>query len=262
MCLILFAHRVNPRLPLIVAANRDEFYARPAASAAFWQDHPHVLGGRDLEKGGTWLASAADGRWAAVTNYRDPAAAAGGRSRGELVAAYVTGTIGPRDYAATVEAESQSFPPFNLLLGDSRQVVYVSNRSDPVSRIVSQGLYGLSNHLLDTPWPKVTQARQRFGTLLQSEERSLVSGLFELLAEKQCAPDHALPTTGISLEWERLLSAPFIVAPGYGTRASTVLVFRDDGSALFEERSFAEGGAPTDTRRFEFAAAALPAGLR
>ncbi|MEX0958421.1 MAG: NRDE family protein [Burkholderiales bacterium] len=238
---------------LVVAANRDEHYTRPTATANYWHDHPDVLGGRDLEKGGTWIAATRDGRWAAVTNYRDPTAAPSGRSRGDLVATYVNQANDPATYADKVDAESASYPPFNLLLGDSSELVYVTNRGKPATRTLGAGIYGLSNHLLDTPWPKVSQARQRMSMLLQSrDETAVLDGMFELLADRQCAPDHALPATGVSLEWERVLSAPFIVAPGYGTRASTVLIVRSDGSALFEERSFSEGGVPTDSRRFDF----------
>lgn len=237
----------------MVAANRDEYYARPTVPADYWHEHPDVLGGRDLEKGGTWIAATRDGRWAAVTNYRDPAAAPGGRSRGELVAAYVNRANDPATYAVVADAASAAYPPFNLLLGNSSELVYVTNRGKPATRTLGAGIYGLSNHLLDTPWPKVTQARQRLSMLLQSrDESAVIDGLFELLADRQCAPDHALPATGVSLAWERVLSAPFIVAPGYGTRASTVLIVRSDGSALFEERSFSEGGVPSDARRFDF----------
>lgn len=259
MCLILFAHGVDSRYTLLIAANRDEFHVRPTAPAGYWPEQAHVLGGRDLEKGGSWLAVARDGRWAAVTNYRDPQAPPGVRSRGELVSRYLLQGGEPASYSVQLASRLDGYAPFNLLVGDGTEVIYVSNRAEPATAQVARGVHALSNHLLDTPWPKAVQTTRRLRSLLRDDETVLVAGLFEMLLDREPAPDHLLPSTGISPEWESALSAPFVVAPGYGTRASTVVLFRGNGSVYFEERSFAEGGAPCGIRRFEFDTVAQPA---
>jgi uncharacterized protein with NRDE domain len=259
MCLILFAHGVDSRYTMVIAANRDEFHDRPTASAGYWPERAHVLGGRDLEKGGSWLAVSRSGRWAAVTNFRDPKSGAGACSRGELVSRYLLHCDPPTDYAVQAASRLDSYAPFNLLIGDRAEVMYVSNRAEPAWSRVSPGVHALSNHLLDTQWPKTVQTTRRMSALLREDEAALVAGLFELLSVREPAPDHALPSTGISPEWERALSAPFVVAPGYGTRASTVVLFREDGSMYFEERSFAEGGAACGVRRFEIDTTTQPA---
>jgi uncharacterized protein with NRDE domain len=251
MCLILFAARADPRYRLVLAANRDEFLDRAAAQAAFWADAPHVLGGRDLDKGGTWLGIGSDGRWAAVTNFRegvrsDPAAP----SRGLLTRNFLLGEEDAQRYAARVGAQAEQFAGFNLLVGDADGAFYVSNRP-PLVQPVEPGVHGLSNHLLDTTWPKVRTGRSRMAALMRQDEDVMVAGLFTLLADREQASDGDLPSTGVTLEWERRLSASFIVADGYGTRASTVILTRADGSIRFEERSFGAGGAEIGRKNFE-----------
>ncbi|HWQ39419.1 MAG TPA: NRDE family protein [Burkholderiales bacterium] len=251
MCLILFAHRAHPRYRLVLAANRDEFLDRPTAVASFWKDAPSVLGGRDLSKGGTWLGVTLDGRWAAITNYRegvrpDP----GQRSRGLLAADYLTAAVDARSYATRLEAQLWRYAGFSLLLGDGTGVCCVSNRP-PSWQAVAPGVHGLSNHLLDSDWPKVRKGRVRMSALLELEEDALVAALFDLLSDRRQAADVELPCTGVDLAWERTLSASFIVADGYGTRASTVVLIRADGGIRFEERSFGPGAAEFGRRRFE-----------
>lgn len=259
MCLIVFAWQVHPRYPLVFAANRDEFLDRPTAPAAYWQDAPSVLGGRDLEKGGSWFALDNGGRWAAVTNYREGVRApSSARSRGALIGDYLTGRQSAATYALSVQNNALEFPGFNLLVADGDGLFYLSNRD--VGRMpVGPGVHGLSNGLLDTPWPKVSKARQRLSSLIPDTQEALVTGLFDLLLDRKQAMDHELPATGVGLAWERILSAPFVVSDGYGTRASTVVLIDSRGDAIFEERSFAQGGRETDRRRFSMQLTGRPA---
>lgn len=233
MCLILVAWRQHAEFPLVVAANRDEYFARPTAAAAAWSDHPQVFGGRDLEAGGTWLGVTSTGRFAAVTNVREPGKTAGARSRGQLTGNFLTGTASAADYVAAIDRDS--FSGFNVLLCDGRELWYASNR-DAAPRKLLPGIYGVSNHLLDTPWPKLASSKQRFARALAGLPDE--QGFFQLLADEEIVPDEYLPATGVPLEWERRLSAVFVRAPGYGTRASTLLVQREDGNGTLIERSF------------------------
>lgn len=238
MCLILFAWRHHPDYPLILAANRDEFYNRPTAPAAFWPDAPHILAGRDLVGHGTWLGLSRRGRLAALSNFRDPAERKKeGRSRGLLVADFLRGR-GP--VAASLEEIARrrtDYRSFNLLAGTPLDLFFYSSRENSI-RSLPPGIYGLSNHLLDTPWPKVVRGRKALEKLLEQDGKPYISDLFALLADTRRAPDHLLPDTGVGLEWERTLSSPFIVSPSYGTRASTVLLIDRNASATFIERTF------------------------
>jgi uncharacterized protein with NRDE domain len=252
MCLILLALDTHPDYSLIVAANRDEFYDRPTARAAFWKDAPRVLAGRDLKAGGTWLGIDRWGRFAAVTNYRqgqrEPEAA---RSRGHLVSDYLTERIDGRAHVERVERDAALYNGFNLIAGDVRALFYISNRDDGV-RALERGVYGLSNHLLDSPWPKVEAGKSGLTALLAGGGE-LLPRLFGLLSDRRQAVDALLPQTGVSPEWERLLSSAFIVSEGYGTRSSTVVLVGRGGGVVFVERSFGPGGTPEDEVRHEFA---------
>jgi uncharacterized protein with NRDE domain len=242
MCLILLAHHVHSDYPLVLAANRDEFYARPTAPAAFWEDAPHVLAGRDLEAGGSWLGVTRSGRWAALTNYRDPPTARPGRpSRGALVGDFLSGDATPADYLAGVAADAERYDGFNLLVGDLTDALYFGNRmpGDAAPRRLEPGLYGLSNHLLDTAWPKVERGRRLLGELLDAGAPT-PEALFEILYDTEIAPLHALPDTGVDAHWERVLSASFITTPTYGTRASTALIVERAPTATFVERARSE----------------------
>lgn len=237
MCLILLAWQAHPDYPLVVAANRDEFHARPAAAAAAWPDAPSVLAGRDLEAGGTWLGITRSGRFAAVTNVREPGSPQGACSRGWLTRDFLVGDTDPAGFAAQIDPAAYS--GFNLLVADRKTLAYRSNRNG-TGKMLGAGIYGLSNHLLDTPWPKLEAAKEGFRSALPhlpDEKRFL-----DLLADKEIVPDERLPATGVSLEWERRLSAIFVRSPQYGTRASTLVFFRRDGSGALIERGFdAEG---------------------
>ena len=250
MCLILLALDTHPDYRLVLAANRDEFYDRPTARAAWWDDAPEVLAGRDLEAGGTWLGLDRSGRLAAVTNYRQGhRESAAPRSRGYLVSEYLTTPGDGGVHAAKAAREGALYNGFNLLAGDAERLHYVSNRGDG-ARALEPGVYGLSNHLLDSPWPKVTAGKSGLAALLSTTGDALVAGLFALLADRRVVADDLLPQTGVSPEWERLLSAAFIASPEYGTRSSTVVLLGRDGRALFVERAFGPGGAAGDERRY------------
>lgn len=227
MCLILFAYKTHPTYKLIVAANRDEFYARPTAPAHYWDDQPQILAGRDLEKMGTWMGVTTDGRFAALTNYRDPTDInKDTRSRGELVAEFLKGNDRPKIYLQKVAGNARQYPGYNLLVGDFQELYYYSNIEDKVKKL-EPGIYGVSNHLLNTDWPKVKKGKEELSGLLTWDNNDLTEQLFKLLQHADPAPDELLPNTGVSLEWERILSPLFIQSEGYGTRSSTVLLMND-----------------------------------
>jgi uncharacterized protein with NRDE domain len=238
MCLILLAHDVHPNYPLILAANRDEFYDRPTESAAFWPDAPAILAGRDLVNHGTWMGLSRSGRLTALSNFRDPSEREReGRSRGLLVADFLRESGPVRPSLEKIARRRADYRSFNLLAGTPRELYVYSSREDRI-RSLPPGIYGLSNHLLNTPWPKVVRGREGLAKLLEQGGEPPPSALFDLLADTSRAPDPLLPDTGIGLEWERALSSTFIVTPTYGTRSSTVLLIDRNASATFIERSF------------------------
>lgn len=237
MCLIVFAWQVIPGMPLVAAANRDEFYERPAAPAAWWEDHPHVYAGRDLQGGGTWLGITRDGRFAALTNIRGPSERRlDAPSRGRLVANYLTGHATAEAYVAELAAQDDVFNGFNLLVGDNEKVIWFSNRGQDDVRNgqrLQPGIYGLSNGLLDAPWPKVVRAKAQFASLLC--QGAPEDAYFEMLTDTTRASDCRLPKTGVDLELERMLSPVCIESPTYGTRVSTVVrLYKSDGAVLQE----------------------------
>ncbi|MFJ3482682.1 NRDE family protein [Pseudomonas sp. NPDC090202] len=238
MCLIVFAWRPSHALPLVLAANRDEFYARPTLPLAQWEDTPQVYAGRDLEAGGTWLGVNADGRFAALTNIRNPGQPLGRRSRGELVAQFLTGSLSVDDYLREVAGRSAEYSGFNLLVGD-RQALHFLSGAERTPRRLEAGVYGLSNAGLDTPWPKLVKARSALSAQLDNPQPE---ALFGFLADPTAAPDAELPDTGVGLNTEKLLSSVFISSTNYGTRASTVLIVAADGSRRLIEHSFGPYG--------------------
>jgi uncharacterized protein with NRDE domain len=254
MCLILFAYQHHPRYRLILAANRDEFYARPTAPLGFWSDHPQVLAGRDLEQQGTWLGVTRGGRLAAITNYRDPhAIKPSAPSRGHLVSDFLKGSMPPADYLKFISASAERYNGFNLLVGNPDELFYFSNHGGGILRL-EPGLYGLSNSLLDTPWPKVAQGKQAIAALAGGDSELSLEKLFGLLQNQTPAPDEALPATGVDLEWERALSPTFITSPAYGTRSSSVLLIDTAGAVRFSERTWLPAQATPrceDTRHFQ-----------
>lgn len=240
MCVIYFAFGQQTDLPLILAANRDEFYDRPTAAAARWDDTPEIFAGRDLVSGGTWLGVTDNGRFAAVTNYRDPNAPLGSRSRGMLVADFLRGRMMAAEYMRAVSSADEEFSGFNLLVGeingDRRDVYYFSNHENVVRELVP-GFYGLSNHLLDTPWPKVSRGKERFRAIVENDFETN-EPFFELLTDPNVAEDEELPDTGVGYEREKVLSPIFIKTPIYGTRCSTVVTIDNNGKAELDERVF------------------------
>ncbi|WPN54221.1 NRDE family protein [Pseudomonas sp. P9_2] len=238
MCLIVFAWRPGHAQPLIVAANRDEFYARPSLPLAQWPDAPQVYAGRDQEAGGTWLGVSADGRFAALTNIRDPHQPPARKSRGELVARFLSGSLPIDDYLADVNGRSIEYAGFNLLVG-TRDELWHYNANDTEPTLLAAGVYGLSNAGLDTPWPKLLKAKAAFSALLEDPQPEALLGI---LSDPQTAPFADLPDTGVGLATESLLSSVFIASPSYGTRASTALIVNADGTRRMLERSFGPHG--------------------
>ena len=251
MCLIAFALDAHPRYRLVVAANRDEFHRRPTARADFWDDAPEVLAGRDLERGGTWLGITRGGRWSAVTSVREPPEQSRSTSRGHLVTGFLAGEESPAAYAAHAVENGDRYAGFNLLVGDLQDCCYGSNR-DGRARTVDRGIHGLSNHLLDTPWPKVERARKGLAQILDRSEVLDPDEVFPVLADRWPAADAALPDTGVGPDKERLLSSIFVASPGYGTRSSTVILVDRQGRVEFIERSFrAEEDGRGNPQRFD-----------
>lgn len=251
MCLILFAWKTDPSFPLVLAANRDEFYERPSAPAGFWDDLPDLLAGRDLRDGGTWFGITRGGRVAAITNFRDPASVkTGAPSRGVLVSDYLRGREDPGTYLERIAAGADRFNGFNLLVGSPDGLFCFSNRGGLAP--LQHGIHGLSNHLLDTPWPKVAEGKRALKALLQSGKELSPDALFSLLSDRTKAPDDHLPDTGVDLEWERVLSPRFIESPEYGTRSSTVLLIGRNGDVTFSERVFNGIAKPCVTANFAF----------
>ncbi len=239
MCLIVFAWQVVPGMPLIAAGNRDEFFDRPATPADWWDDHPQICAGRDLRGGGTWMGITRDGRFAAVTNVRAPSEKRDDApSRGALVADYLSGRCGPQAYIEELSAHASRFNGFNLLVGDRDTLLWYSNKAEDDDerngKPLSPGVYGISNGLLDTPWPKVVRTKAQFASLLC--QGAPADAYFEMLSDTTRASDCRLPKTGVSLEWERLLSAVCIQTPEYGTRASTVVQLPGSGEPVLHER--------------------------
>ncbi|MEM1044396.1 MAG: NRDE family protein [Bacteroidota bacterium] len=251
MCTLFVARSVHPHYPLIVASNRDEAHERPTASAAFWDDAPRVLAGRDLRAGGAWHGITTEGRWAIVTNIRAPQWMRSDfpRSRGALVADYLRSDEAPADFAARAAAERDEYGGFNLLLGSPEALWFVSSTEPP--RALGPGFYGLSNGTLGEPWPKVARGGQAFQRWVEAGAAG-EEALFEIMRNPATAPDGQLPSTGVGLDLERTLSALFIEGPAYGTRTTTLLTVRDDDAVRFAERSFGPNGAATGAVEHDF----------
>ncbi|MFA6411752.1 MAG: NRDE family protein [Syntrophales bacterium] len=253
MCLIILCWQTRTDFPLILAANRDEFYDRPSLPADFWPDRPDILGGRDLKEGGTWMGITKKGRLAALTNYRDPLSVkVSAPSRGWLVRDFLAGNDRPGEYLDRLQKEAPQYNGFSLILGDDSGLYYLSNRGGGGVTQLSPGIHGLSNHLLDTPWPKVVKARENLLKVVEGKGRPRSEDLFELLADPSRPEDRDLPDTGIGLEWERILSSVFIASPVYGTRSSTVLMIDRLGRVHFEDRQFNGSAGAWMTSRFAF----------
>lgn len=251
MCLIFLSIHQHPNYKLIVAANRDEFYARKTAAAEFWSDHPQIVGGRDLEAVkpdgtcGTWMAINKNGRIAMVTNYRDlKNLKTQAPSRGHLVTDFLLSNDHPEKYLGSIEPNAHLYNGFNLIVGNAEELFYLSNYKEGVSKI-GNGFHGLSNALLDTPWPKVKNGKEKMKVLF-NEEKIESAKILNALYDDQQAPDDQLPDTGVGLERERMLSSMFIKSPNYGSRCSTVVMIDNNNKVEFIERVY-------DLKTFEFA---------
>jgi len=239
MCLIVFSWNNHPEYKLIVAANRDEHYKRPTRSLHYWP-HGDILAGMDLTGGGTWLGINKMSKFTAVTNYRDLNHFKGdAKSRGKLTLQYLQDRQLPEEYLVKLTNESEQYNGFNLLVGDFNSLFYFSNISQKIEKLAA-GLYGLSNHLLNTPWPKVSLAKDLLTMELKMKKIDQ-ERLFDILHDKTIAPDDQLPTTGVGLELERALSPLFIQHGNYGTRCSSVLLMDYEGNVIFRERSYTNG---------------------
>ncbi len=236
MCLILLAYQHHPRYRLVLAANRDEFYNRPTQALGFWPDHPEIAAGRDLKQKGTWLGVTRKGRVAAITNYREAGLQkADAPSRGHLVADFLADHIPAPRYLRQLRNSNRHYNGFNLIIGDDQGLYYYSNRGGPAASLQA-GIYGLSNRLINTDWPKVRYGRDRLADILPKEEYEIDRDqLMELLQSQNLAPDEQLPDTGVGLQWERILAPIFITSPTYGTRCSSLLTIDHQGGVHFTE---------------------------
>lgn len=249
MCLIVFSWHAHPAYRLVLAANRDEYHARPARDAHWWPDQPDVLAGRDLQAGGTWLAVNRRGKFAAITNYREMQRTTGRlRSRGEIVSRFVSGDRQPDEFASAIDGSH--YAGYSLLAADRRQLVYTSNRSEQPS-FIEPGVYGLSNANLDTPWPKLIRTRTALQDLITANAVD-ENALLRILADPTPAPVGELDDSELPFTLARALSAPFIAAGDYGTRCSTTLLWTYDDVVEVTERTFDASGKAAGTRRFRF----------
>lgn len=248
MCLITIAWRTLPEAPLVFIGNRDEFHQRPSAGAHWWEESPGILAGRDLQAGGTWLGLSRQGRFAVVTNFREGGSEPARRSRGELVTRFLEG-MDIDEHWNSLHEQADDYAGFNLIFYDGDSLGYFSNRGMH-RRSLEPGLYALSNHFLDTPWPKVTRLKQALTEQLQMRWDD--DAMLELLHHREPAPDEDLPDTGIGKEWERMLSPAFIVSEEYGTRCTSLIRQDRHGEFSFTERSFGPDGLPTATNKFNF----------
>jgi len=241
MCLIIFGLEVHPQYKLVLIANRDEFYARPTQAAHFWEDNPHLLAGKDLQGGGTWLGINKKGKFSALTNYRDPLnIRTDAPSRGELNTNYLLGDADPLKYMFRVQFKASQYNGFNLLTGDKDDLFYYSNYSKSIQKI-NQGIFGLSNNLLDSDWYKVQQGKNKLENYLHAHSKLEIPDLLAIMEDDSKPEDDKVQQTGLPLEQEKMLSSMFIRSPKYGTCCSTVLLWDKKDNVTFVEKTFSEG---------------------
>ena len=251
MCLVAFQLRQHPTYKLVMMANRDEAYGRPTAPAGFWSDHPDILAGRDLEQMGTWLGVNKEGKVAALTNYRDfTLPETGARSRGHIVSSYLRSGEQARAFMEKLHAERANYAGCNVLAGSADEMFYYSTIEQRIKRLTS-GTYGLSNALLDTPWPKVDKTKALLAEYLGRVDTIDPDVLFAMMQRAERFPRTELPDTGVGDELESLLSSIFIASKDYGTRCTTVLSIDRDDRVEFEERTYEQGLFAT-ARKFSF----------
>ena len=252
MCLLLIANRVHPLYKLVIAANRDEFYDRPALPADFWSEYPKLLAGKDLEAGGTWLGITKNGRFSAITNFRNfhSPIKKNAPSRGKLTTDFLLGEDSLQSYTKKLQNSSSDYNGFNLVYGFKDELFYYSNQTKLEVRL-KKGIYGLSNALLDTPWTKIKRSKKRFSEILNENDK-IIENIFALLNDKDTAPDEELPDTGLDKEREKALSSIFIRTPKYGTRCTTVLLIDKDDNVGFIETTYHPEGDNFSGVKFEF----------
>lgn len=251
MCLIFISFQHHPNYKLIIAGNRDEFYNRKTAAANYWDDQPHILAGRDLEAGGTWMGMNKSGKVSMLTNYRDPQHIdPKAPSRGQLVSDFLKDNERPEKYLHQLENNGKTYNGFNLIVGDSNELWYYSNYKKGISSLLP-GFYGISNHLLETPWPKVRRGKQKMELVLQSEKVD-PDELFAILYDDEMAVDSELPNTGLPIEREKALSSMFIKTDNYGSRCTTVIMIDKENRVLFSERVYDLSTFRHTTQTFRF----------
>lgn len=246
MCIAYLSLGANPLWPVFIAANRDEFHERAALSARPWPEAPHMIAGRDLSAGGTWLGLSRGRRWALLTNFRDPGAHREGLvSRGQLVSGFLQSETSAEEYTTYIYSRAADYNGFNLIVGQGLHAWYVGNHEACTGPVpLGPGRYALSNHALDTPWPKVERLRTRLDALIPENGELLLEPIYETLRDGARPEDGKLPRTGLPLEMERLLSSIFIVSPRYGTRCSTIIALDQHGNGVFSETSYDAEGIP------------------
>jgi uncharacterized protein with NRDE domain len=250
MCLILLAYQHHPDYPFIVAANRDEFYARPTAPAQFWVDQPQLLAGRDLQAGGTWMGITREGRFAAITNVREPEASDSSlRSRGELTTNFLSSDVDPQAYLQSVHQQYENYAGFNLLVGTLDALWFYSNRDHSISAL-QPGLYGISNGGFDEHWPKVARGKQLLKKALTGF--STAENLLCPLQDQYVANDEQLPHTGVDIETERWLSPLFIQSDHYGTRSSTIITLNNNNDVTFLEQTYKKSASRANHTQYAF----------
>lgn len=251
MCLIVLANNVHPKYKFVFAANRDEFYNRPTEQAKFWDDNPNLLAGKDVKAGGTWLGITKNGRFAAITNYRDmKSIKEDAPSRGKITIDYLLSNSSPEDFYNSIKSKMSNYNGFNFICGSLDELYYFSNKKEELRKI-DNGIHGLSNSLLDTPWLKVEKSKEKLKNLLANEEVHPWEVL-SILSDTTLAKDDELPDTGIGLEWERILSSVFIKSDNYGTRCSTVIMVDYDDNVVFVEKTYFANFGTFSTKDFKF----------
>ncbi len=247
---------MHPKYSLIAVANRDEYHDRPSLPIDRWTDHPQVIAGRDLEHDGTWMGVTDSGKWSVVTNFRETRKKEIVKnSRGNLTKGFLIGDQTPHAYTSSIFSSLGSYNGFNLLAGDASSIQYVSNRQPLTSSnafaIQRPGIYGLSNHLLNTNWPKVSKGKKALQRLTSRHQAIDFATIVDLMSNRERPSDHKLPMTGVPIELERTLSPIFIETPNYGTRATSMLLVNEDSSKIqFSEATFNATGDQVTNKSF------------